>query len=177
MTSLANRYARAVADAAGADFPTVVEEVKTFHQLMTSHAELTEALTNPTIPLDQKERFLRALCARLKPHPTTTNFLMVVLRHQRMAVLGDIQKALEALLDARSGVVAVEVASAKPLSVRERRALEERLRKLVGGDIRLTYKEAPELLGGVVACVGSTYYDGSIRTQLAEIRERLTRRY
>lgn len=176
MSSLANRYARALADAAGADFPTVAEEVKTFHRLMTTHAELAEVLTNPTIPLDRKERFLSALCARLKPHPLTTNFLTVVLRHQRMAVLGDIQAALEALLDARSGVVAVEIASARPLGVRERRALEERLRKLVGGEIRPTYREAPELIGGVVARVGSTYYDGSIRTQLAALRERLTRR-
>ncbi len=177
MSSLANRYARALADAAGAELPTVAEEVKAFHQLMVTHNLLAEALTNPTVPLDQKERLLSALCARLKPHPMTTNFLFVVLRHQRMAVLGDIESALEALLDARSGIVAVEVASAQPLGARERRALEKCLRKLVGRDIRPTYKEAPELIGGVVARVGSTYYDGSIRTQLAELRERLTRRY
>jgi F-type H+-transporting ATPase subunit delta len=72
--------------------------------------------------------------------------------------------------------VPVEVTTAIPLGVSERRLLERRLKEVVGADIRLTYKESPDLIGGIVARVGSTYYDGSIRTQLAEFRERLTRR-
>lgn len=177
MRSLANRYARALADAAGADFSTVADELKAFHKLVATHDELHEVLTNPTIPLAQKENLLRVLSARLRLHPVTANFLGVVLRNQRMPILGDIQSAIEALMDARLGIVPVEVTTAVPLGVSERRMLERRLKEVVGGDIRLTYKESPDLIGGIVARVGSTYYDGSIRTQLAELRERLTRRY
>ncbi len=176
MSSLANRYARALTDAAGADLPKVVAELREFHRLTKAHAELADAFASPTIPLAQKEGLLRALCARLKPRPITANFLGVLLRNQRMAALSDIQAAIEALADARSGIVAVEVASAVALGVSERRALERRLKEVVGSDIRVTYKESPDLIGGIVARVGSVYYDGSIRTQLAEFRERLARR-
>ncbi|OYT71066.1 MAG: ATP synthase F1 subunit delta [Chloracidobacterium sp. CP2_5A] len=177
MSSLANRYARALADAAGADLPKVVAELRDFHKLTKASAELADVLANPAIPLAQKESLLQALCARLKPHPITANFLGVLLRNQRMTALGDIHAALEALADARAGIVAVEVASAVALGVSERRALERRLKEVIGSDIRVTYKEAPDLIGGIVARVGSVYYDGSIRTQLAEFRERLARRY
>jgi F-type H+-transporting ATPase subunit delta len=177
MSSLANRYARALADAAGDDFATVADELKAFHKLVTTHDELGEVFANPTIPLAQKEGLLRALGERLRLHPITANFLGVVLRNQRMSRLGDIQAATEALMDARRGIVPVEVTTAVPLGVSERRLLERRLKEVVGADIRLTYKESPDLIGGIVARVGSTYYDGSIRTQLAELRERLTRRY
>ncbi|MGQ9897381.1 MAG: ATP synthase F1 subunit delta [Acidobacteriota bacterium] len=177
MSSLANRYARALADAAGDDFSTVAAELKAFHKLVANHDELREAFANPTIPLAQKEGLLRTLVQRLRLHPVTANFLGVVLRNQRMSKLGDIQSAIEALMDTRLGIVPVEVTTAVPLGVSERRMLERRLKEIVGSDIRLTYKESSELIGGFVARVGSTYYDGSIRTQLAELRERLTRRY
>ncbi|MFQ3580527.1 MAG: ATP synthase F1 subunit delta [Chloracidobacterium sp.] len=176
MSSLANRYARALTDAAGADLPTVATEIKAFHQLVTTHTELADALANPTIPLAQKEGLLRALCARLKPHPVTSNFLGVLLRNQRMAALGDIQSAIEAVVDERSGIVPVEVTSAMALGVSERRVLERRLKEAIGSDIRVTYRESPDLIGGLVTRVGSTYYDGSVRTQLVELRERLARR-
>ena len=177
MSSLANRYARALADAAGDDFSTVAAELKAFHKLVTTHEELGEVFANPTIPLEQKEGLLRSLGERLRLHPITANFLGVVLRNQRMSRLDDIQTAVEALMDARLGIVPVEVTTALPLGVSERRRLERRLKEVVGSDIRLTYRESPDLIGGIVARVGSRYYDGSIRTQLAEFRERLTRRY
>jgi|YNPBryulayer2012_1023412.scaffolds.fasta_scaffold01128_3 F-type H+-transporting ATPase subunit delta len=175
MSSLANRYARALADVAGNDFPTVAAEVKAFHKLVTTHDELEEVFANPTIPLVQKEGLLRALCERLRLHPVTANFLGVVLRNQRMSRLGDIQTALELLMDERRGIVPVEVTTAVPLGLSERRLLERRLKEVVGREIRLTYKESPDLIGGLVVRVGSTYYDGSIQTQLAELRERLAR--
>jgi F-type H+-transporting ATPase subunit delta len=81
---------------------------------------------------------------RLRLHPITANFLGVVLRNQRMSRLEDIQTAVEALMDARRGIVPVEVTTAIPLgSVSERRLLERRLKEVVGADIRLTYKAIP----------------------------------
>lgn len=68
-----------------------------------------------------------------------------------MSRLEDIQTAVEALMDARRGIVPVEVTTAIPLGVSERRLLERRLKEVVGADIRLTYKESPDLIGGIVA--------------------------
>jgi F-type H+-transporting ATPase subunit delta len=175
MSSLALRYARALVDAAGAELTDIFTELKQFQVMVDANPALAEIFANPTVALDQKVGLLTGLIARLKPRQTTSNFLGVLLRNQRLAALPAILESVGAEIDVRNGVVPVEVTTAQSLSMTDRRTLERRLKSMTGKDVRVQYKTEPELIGGVVTRIGSRYYDGSVRTQLNEFRTKLSR--
>jgi F-type H+-transporting ATPase subunit delta len=78
----------------------------------------------------------------------------------------------ERLLE-HQNVVPADVTTAVPLSPEALSRLEDGLRAATGKQITMRVSVDPALLGGVVARVGSTVYDGSIRTQLKKMRDQL----
>jgi F-type H+-transporting ATPase subunit delta len=109
----------------------------------------------------------------LAPH--TLSFLLVVLQHDRMAHLAEIAEAFDSLLNERLGIVVAAVRSARPLEEPEKQELASALRARTGKQVEMTFTLDPGLIAGVVAQVGSTIYDGSVRGQLERLRIDLTR--
>src|SRR5207249_3063567 len=101
------------------------------------------------------------------------NFLFVVIDHRRVQQLKSIVEAFENLADERTGFVRADVTSAHDMSKAQRAALEVLLSCLAGKKARMQFSTDPALVGGVVAKVGSTVYDGSVRGQLERLRVRL----
>ena len=93
--------------------------------------------------------------------------------HRRVHQLKSIIEAFENLADERLGFVRADVSSAQALPEAQRAALEVQLSRLAGKKTRLRYSTDPALVGGVVAKVGSTVYDGSVRGQLERLRVKL----
>jgi F-type H+-transporting ATPase subunit delta len=87
--------------------------------------------------------------------------------------LKSIVEAFENLADERSGFVRADVSSAHDMTEVQRAALEAQLSRLAGKKAKLRYSTNPALVGGVVAKVGSTVYDGSVRGQLERLRIKL----
>ena len=85
----------------------------------------------------------------------------------------DLAEAYNQRLRAHQNIVRAEVTSAVPLSPEKTRALEDSLSKVTGKKVELTVNIDPALLGGVVAKIGSTVYDGSVKTQLERLRHEL----
>ena len=110
----------------------------------------------------------------LKLSPITRNFLFVLVDRRRIASLSNIIQDFEAVVDARLGFAQAEVSSARELSETQRSALNARLERLTGKRIRMRFTVDPALIGGVVARIGSTVYDGSVRGQLATLERRLS---
>jgi F-type H+-transporting ATPase subunit delta len=96
-----------------------------------------------------------------------------VIDHRRVGILGDILQAFEHQIDERLGFVRAEISSAAPLNDNLSAGLESELSKLTGKSMRLKFGVDPELLGGVVARIGSTVYDGSVRGELRELGRKL----
>jgi F-type H+-transporting ATPase subunit delta len=65
------------------------------------------------------------------------------------------------------------VLAAAPLGPDKVSALERSLSAATGKKVQLETQVDPSLIGGVVARIGSTVYDGSIRTQLQKVRQQL----
>jgi len=101
------------------------------------------------------------------------DFVYVVIDHRRAHDFASIVDGFETLLDERLGFVAAEVRSATPLTDAQRATLETQVSRLAGEKARLKFSSDPALMGGVVAHVGSTVYDGSVRGQLEKLRTRL----
>jgi F-type H+-transporting ATPase subunit delta len=177
VTTIASRYARALADviAERGETEAVAAEVEQFARLVEEHKELHDVFASPVVPLERKRAVLDELVARLRPRQTTDNFLRVLLTNQRLHNIGHVRQALARVLDERRGVVAAEVTTARELNEPERQMLADRLRAATGKQVRLSFRTDPEIIGGVVTRIGSLVYDGSIKTQLAELRQQLIR--
>jgi F-type H+-transporting ATPase subunit delta len=172
---MARRYAAALADVvmARGEAREVQEELSAWETMTASNSDLLEVFRNPTIPYDQKRNVLSALIARAHVRPTTANFLHVLLRNQRLPDLGEINRRFARELDDRSGVVVAQVTTARPVPSSMQDGLRERLSNLTGRRVRLQFAVDEDLIGGVTTRIGSTVYDGSVRTQLQQIRQRI----
>ena len=134
---------------------------------------LLEGLTNPTVPYDRKSKVLNELITKSKVRPTTANFLRLVLRNQRFAELTQINTKLSEIMDERAGLVSAEVTSARPISEPVKSALEQTLQQITNRRVRLNFETDETLLGGIVTRIGSTIYDGSVRSQLERLKQEL----
>jgi F-type H+-transporting ATPase subunit delta len=137
------------------------------------NAQLGEVFRHPAIPYEQKRRVLESLIARARVRPTTANFLRVLLQNHRLGNLEEVQRQFVQELDRRSGVVTAEVTTARPLSPPAQEALRARLGSLTGRDVRLNFAVDENLIGGVVTRIGSTIYDGSVRGQLEQVKQKM----
>jgi F-type H+-transporting ATPase subunit delta len=172
---MARRYAAALAEVvlSRGEAREVQAELSAWESMMQGNPDLLEVFRNPTIPYEQKRNVLGALIERTRVRPTTTNFLKVLLRNQRLPDLPEINKRFALVLDERSGVVVAQVTTARPVPASVQESLGESLSSLTGRRVRLQFAVDDDLIGGVTTRIGSTIYDGSVRTQLQQIKQRM----
>ncbi len=171
--TVARRYATALADVVvpQGEQRAIQDELIAWELMIQSNRQLQEVFSNPTIPYDQKRAVLKELGIRTEIRPFTANFLQTLLKNQRVTALSEINERLAQLLDERAGVVAAYVTTARPIAEETRRALCQHLETLTGKRVRLSFETDDELIGGMVTRVGSTIYDGSIRSQLKRLEQ------
>ena len=179
LSAVAARYANALADvlASGkAALPPqdAVKELRSFEALLTQSHDLREVLHTPAIPGSRKKAVVRRLADLLKLSPISRNFLLVLIGHRRITLLTEILHAFEIVLDERSGYVRAEISSARALGDAQRAQIVAELEKIAGKPIRTAWAVDESLIGGVVAKVGSTVYDGSVRGSLETLGRRLS---
>jgi F-type H+-transporting ATPase subunit delta len=180
MTSatVVSRYANALADvltAANSQLPPAeaVAQLRAFDAAAATAPQLQLILASPAVPRTRKRTVIRAITQKLGLHQIVTNFLLVLSDHGRWSALHEVIDALDATLDEHLGFTRAEVHSAYELSDRQREELSRELARLAGRNIRLHVAVDPGLIGGVKAQLGSTVYDGSVRGQLAKMRQSL----
>lgn len=173
--TVARRYASALADVVtdGGEAKEVQRELQQWNDLLRAHANLQEVFRNPTIALDQKRSVLSKLIERAQPRATTANFLKVLLQNQRLTELSEINRKFAEILDERAGMVAATVTTARPVPENVQQSLQQKLTAVTQKKVRLDFEQDPELIGGLVTRIGSTVYDGSVRSQLQQLKERM----
>jgi F-type H+-transporting ATPase subunit delta len=173
--AIAERYARALVEAIGpeGDYRRVSQDLKSFASVYKESSELREVLQSPIVTPDQKTKVIEAILRRLDASPVTTNFLRVLMRHYRINLLDEIHLSFQNIIDERLGVLKMRVTSAAPLSRDQQEELRERFGKLTRKTVEVEYEIDPNVLGGVLAQVKSTVYDGTIRGYLQRIREEM----
>lgn len=174
--TIARRYAAALADVvmASAETTDVVKgELAGLSELFENNSDLQTVFGNPAITHVNKEKVLNSLIAKMGPSRTTANFLHVLLQNGRLADLGEIYDRFLAVLDERSGIVSAEITSARELPAHERTEFEKNLERITGKKVNIAYAINKDIIGGVVTRIGSTVYDGSVRTKLENLKEQL----
>ena len=173
--TVARRYASALADVVvkSGETNAVQNELKTWEQMLASNNQLQEVFSSPAIAHLNKEKVLDSLLERSKPNKTTANFLRVLLRNNRLTELGQINARLAAVISERSGETAARVVSARPLGDGEKSEIQTGLEKLTGKKVNIKYETDESIIGGVITIIGSTVYDGSVKTQLENLKKEM----
>jgi F-type H+-transporting ATPase subunit delta len=99
--------------------------------------------------------------------------LRILLRNNRLTEISEINEKFSRVLEERSGAVSAQIISARSLSEAEKAEMQANLSKLTGKNVSLNFETDEALIGGVVTRIGSTVYDGSVKTQLAELRAQM----
>jgi F-type H+-transporting ATPase subunit delta len=171
--SLARRYARALLDIgiAQGNFEKLGDELDALAAAYSSSRDLAEALSNPVFPRAKRRAVLEAVLKKMGVSPVTHNFALLILERERTAYLPAIARELRAMVDERAGRVRAVITSAMPLPTAAATQLRKVLEAATGKTVAIEKHEDPALIGGLVAKIGDVVYDGSVRTQLAMMRE------
>ena len=178
LQTVARRYGTALADVAieRREERDVQNELDQWAAMIESNPHLKEVFANPTIVYDHKKKLLEDLISRSHVRETTASFLRVLLRNQRLSQLRDIAERYGQVLDERGGVVAAHVTTARPIPEDLRNSLHETLAAATGRKVRLSFTTDESIIGGLVARIGSTIFDGSVQSQLDRLANEMAGR-
>lgn len=173
--NLAARYAQALLAALPDDraAETADEFLGALSAAIRSSAELRDVLMNPAVGRAQRKKVLAALAEGHGASREVRNFLFTVADHGRLSALPTIAAVFREAREKRMGVVPALVTTAATLDSTQKDRLASALERLSGRKVRLDVAVDPAVLGGAVARIGSTVYDGSVRTQLSRLRRRM----
>ena len=131
--------------------------------------------SNPGVPLRDKTRTLTILAQQLHLSPLLAKFLSLLLARDRLQALPGVARVYKDLMNKRLGRVEAAVTTAAPLGAELMETLRRRMGETLGKTVLVQSRVDPAILGGIVVQVNSTVYDGSLKTQLRQLRERLLR--
>ena len=176
--SVARRYARALLDVTseGRTVDAVADQLGKLATVVSRSDELHDLLNNPAYTRANRRAVLDGVAKAVgATDPALHNLVQILIDRDRTPYLPDIARIFRTLADERAGRVRGQVTSAVPLSADALKKLAQALEKVTQNHVVLETKVDPALIGGVSAQVGSVLYDGSLRTQLEEMRRQLKR--
>ena len=172
----ATRYARALLDVAvkeQADLELIEHELSQFADLLKQYPLLERVLVNPAVPVPRKRAAVADVLARARFTPIVSKLMTLLADRDRLVLVPDLLASYrDRLLDFR-GVVRAEVTTAVALDQARADAIQQGLSALTGRTVLLATRIDPAIIGGLIARIGSTVYDGSVTRQLEKMKERL----
>ena len=173
-TAVSQRYARALLEAAESQktLDRVSRDVAGVIDLIDASEDLRRLLESPMIHPKAKREALTALFSGTVA-PLTLTFLMLRVDRRRERVAGEILRRFVAYLEEREGVVTAEVSASQPLSQEQQEAMIQRLSAYLDRRVQLKVEVSTKIRGGFVARVGDLVFDGTLETQLQQLRTRL----
>jgi F-type H+-transporting ATPase subunit delta len=171
--SAGRRYAQAVFDLAreqnkleewAADLTNLAN---TFGQ-----EEVQNFLDNPKTSRESKAQFVQNVLGG-KVSPAAQNLATLLVSRQREAYAGQVREEFIRLWNRERGVIEADVTTAEPVTPEQRALIEEKMAALTGKQVTIKYHVNPTIMGGLVAQVGDTLIDGSVRSRLENLRKQL----
>lgn len=176
--SLSRRYSRALfqlALEAGREEETG-QEIESFSAVYGT-AQLNQVLNNPAFSLQARKNVLAQVAQSLRLSPLAAHFLSLLLERDRLTFLLSIIARYRRLLDENKGQVEARVIAARPLEEDDLKRLSEALEKVSGKHVVMRQESDSSLIGGLVVHLEGKIYDGSVRSQLANMKQRVERGY
>jgi len=172
----ATRYARALFDVARkeGDIQQVGRDIAAFAGLVAGNEPLSRVFANPAIPAQRKRAVVEQLFAVAGPmSPIVFKLVLMLAERDRLVLLPELATAYEVRLMENAHVVRARLTTAVALPQDRIAALQQGLARATGRQVQLDTSVDSSIIGGAVARIGSTVYDGSVTTQLQKVKERL----
>jgi F-type H+-transporting ATPase subunit delta len=176
--SLSRRYSKALfqlAREAGRE-EAVGAELEQFLDVYTA-SPLHTVLENPAFELNSRKKIALEVTGKLQLSALSVRFLSLLLDRDRLGYLASIVASYRRLLNAAKGRVQARVVAAAPLDPATIDRVRDMLRKMSGKEVVLHEESDPALLGGMMVELEGRIYDGTVRTQLDKMRQRIAREY
>ena len=172
----ANRYAKALFDVALAeknDLAQVDRDLEAVVAMMHESPDFAAASGRAGVTDAARTALMQAVADKMALSAPVKKLLVLLAESRKLNLIADLAASYRERLLNHQNIVRAEVTSAAPLSAEKTTALQDSLSKVTGKKVDLSVTVDPELLGGVIARIGSTVYDGSVRTQLERMRQQL----
>ena len=175
--AIARRYAKALLLISKEDGQTDTyrNELGGFADLVEQEKSLYAAITNPLYETTGRRNVLQTVIDKLDLTRTMKSFLLLIFDKGRIGFIGSINDYYQKLADELKGVARASLVSAIDLSADTVEKIRAALSKKTKKDIILEVEQDPALIGGIITKIGDLVWDGSIKTQLINMRESLNR--
>mgnify|MGYP000929684966 FL=1 len=175
ISNIAKRYARAFFEIAEEEkkLEQYYRELNLFSSVVEKNKDLKGFLANPIFEQEDKKKVLEQVISKLSLSPMTINFLKLLIDKKRIDALADIESCYRQQMDEVLKKLSATVKTAFPLSEEMLAYVKSGLEKMTGKQVDVTVETDQSLLGGIMIGVGDTLYDGSIKSQLNNMRNLL----
>lgn len=169
---VSKRYAQAFIELGvlRGNYRALQRQLRVFADLYTASSDLQAVLRNPSVRIEERRNIMRAIGRRAMWDPMTVNLALLLLDNGRVQFVADIADEFDTRVDEQDGNVRAHVTTAKTLPMAQVAGIKNAIRKMTGKNVLLESVVDPTLLGGAVTRIGGTVYDGSLRTQLDNLR-------
>ncbi|HEY0068802.1 MAG TPA: ATP synthase F1 subunit delta [Chloroflexia bacterium] len=171
----ARRYAQALLDLARQDnsLDRWLSDLKAINAVFGTDRAV-EALEDPKLTYEAQQEILQRVLPKEVTNPLARNFLLLLVRRQRLSLLPRIVEVFQEMYNKERGIVVADVTTAVPLDEEHQKRVAEQLSGIVGGKtVQLRLHTDPTILGGMVARIGDELLDASVATRLATLAQRL----
>jgi F-type H+-transporting ATPase subunit delta len=175
--AIARRYAKAMMLIGKEDdqMETYREELNRFADLIAGQKDLERAINNPLYSTIERKKVLKAILEKLNLSRVTASFLLLLFDKGRIKHINDTAEVFDQLADDLKGITRASLTSATDLSSETVDEIRASIAKMTGKNVILEHEQDPGLIGGVVTRIGDLVIDGSIKTQLLNMRQSLKR--
>jgi len=172
---IAKRYAKALVQLA--EEKKSVDATRTdlaaFVEAVDSLPALQKLLASPVFTPENKKAVIRELGGKLALQPTTQRFVEHLAETGRIRYIKEMYEAFQEILAERTNRAMARLTTAAAISPADLAAIKKKLEALTSKQVDIDSRIDASLIGGAKAQIGSTVYDGSIKNQLAKMRNQL----
>jgi F-type H+-transporting ATPase subunit delta len=172
VSGLAGRYASALYELASdsGKVSTVGKDLSRFDAMVAGSADLYRMVSSPAYSSDDQIAGVSAILNAAKISGIASNFIKLVAAKRRLFAVRQMVAAYHAIADQKAGVAKAEVTVAEKLSDKNRKAVTDALKGVIGKNVSIVEKVDPSIIGGIVVKVGSRMIDSSVRTKLNSLK-------
>ena len=173
-TAVAQRYSKALLDSAESQgvLDQITRDVAHVIDLIGSSDDFKGLIQSPMIhPIAKREAITTIFKGRVAP--LMLNFLLLLVDRRRERVTEEILEQFKLYLDEREGVVTAEVTSSRPITPDQEALMVSKFSTYLKRKIRLKIEVSPQIRAGFVARMGDLVFDGTIETQLKQLKTRM----
>lgn len=150
------------------------EELSEFDRFLSSRAKILEALQSPFLPAAKKKEMAAEILEQTSIGEKIKRFLILLVENSRLSLLPEILAYMPVLWNEEQGISTFEVSSVIPLSVDQKKRLQEKLARLEKRPVALSFMTDPSLIGGLSIRKGNIVYDASIQGDLERLKQNIT---